>query len=189
LENGDSGKMILIISTNKEKMHFYEFIKPVGDILIKNKIKGFIRHYSCLTKKDLQKATKIIITGTSLKDNEFLKDIKKFSWLKDYKNPVLGISFGLDRMMNLAKVKKEKEKSMIISVGRDREAVKLAEKLRVEGKSVVLFYGKPSKALGYANSKGINKVIFVGEKEVKSKKFKVKDMKSGKESLLNFAKF
>jgi len=47
-----------------------------------------------------------------------------------------------------------------------------------------MFYGKPSKALEYANSYGFTKAIFVGEKEVKSKKFKVKDMKTGKESSL-----
>ena len=42
-------------------------------------------------------------------------------------------------------------------------------------------YGKPSKALEYANSKDIGYVVFVGESEVKTKKFKLKDMKSGKE--------
>jgi len=47
-----------------------------------------------------------------------------------------------------------------------------------------LLFGKPSKALQYANSKGINYVLFVGEKELKSKKLKLKDMSSGKESNL-----
>ena len=43
-------------------------------------------------------------------------------------------------------------------------------------------YDKVSKALDYANSKKFDKVIFVGDEEVKKKKFKVKDMISGKES-------
>ena len=47
-----------------------------------------------------------------------------------------------------------------------------------------MYYGKPSKALEYANSYGFQKVIFVGEREVKAKKFKVKIMKTGKEVLL-----
>ena len=46
-------------------------------------------------------------------------------------------------------------------------------------------YGKPSKALDYANSVGIAKVIFIGKEEVKKKKFKVKDMKTGKEKFVN----
>ncbi|MDP3986930.1 MAG: hypothetical protein Q8P81_01750 [Nanoarchaeota archaeon] len=87
--------MILIINVCKHKLHFYEFVKPVGDILVKNNIKGFIRHYTCLTKKDLEKASKIIICGTALKDNDYLENIKKFSWLKDCKKPVLGICAGM----------------------------------------------------------------------------------------------
>ena len=95
-----------------------------------------------------------------------------------------GISFGLERLSTLAKVENKKEKILIISIDKDKEAIKLAEKLRKnEGVVVNLWTAKGiSKALDYANSKKINKVIFVGEEEVKKKKFKVKDMKSGKES-------
>ena len=57
-------------------------------------------------------------------------------------------------------------------------------KLRGIGKCVSLYYGRPSKALQYANSYGFNNVVMVGEKEVKKEKFKVKDMKTGKESVL-----
>ena len=56
-----------------------------------------------------------------------------------------------------------------------------AQKLRINGKSCVIFYGKPSKALDYANAYNIKKAIFVGEKEIKEKKFTVKNLKSGKE--------
>lgn len=98
-----------------------------------------------------------------------------------------GISFGLDRISQLAKIKLDKEKYLVISLNQDKEAIKIAKKLRSKGKNVSLFYGKPSKALGYANSYDYNRVIFVGEKEVKVKRFKVKDMKSGKESILKNA--
>ena len=103
--------MILLINICKEKLHELEFVKPVEDILIKNKIKGFIRHYSCLTKKDLEKADKIIICGTSLRDNEFLDKINKFSWIKNYKKPILGICGGSHIIgLTLGKeLKKQKE--------------------------------------------------------------------------------
>ena len=89
--------MILLINICKEKLHFNEFVKPVGNILIREGIKGFIRHYTCLTKKDLQKASKAIICGTSLKDNHFLKDINKFEWIIKNLNekPILGICGGM----------------------------------------------------------------------------------------------
>ena len=91
-----------------------------------------------------------------------------------------GISFGLDRLMNIVKIKNEKVKAMIISIGQDREAIKVAEKLRKKGEDCLIYYGKPSKALGFANSKGIDRVIFVGKEEVKKGKFKEKDMVSGR---------
>lgn len=97
-----------------------------------------------------------------------------------------GISFGLERLSALAKLKIEKERFLINSLNQDREVIKLAQKLRKKGKLVSIYYGKPSKALDYANSYNINKIIFVGDKEVKSKKFKIKDMKTGKERLEKF---
>lgn len=95
-----------------------------------------------------------------------------------------GISLGLEPLMLIENFKSEREKYLVVSLGENKEAIKIAQKLRKEGKSTSLDYGKPSKALEYANAYEIGKVIFVGEKEVKDKKFKVKDMKTGKESLL-----
>ncbi|MDP2628268.1 MAG: ATP phosphoribosyltransferase regulatory subunit, partial [Nanoarchaeota archaeon] len=95
-----------------------------------------------------------------------------------------GCSFGLERISMLAKIKTQKEKIILVSLEQDKQAINLAQKLRAKGKNVFIYYGKPSKALDYANSKNIDKAIFVGEKEIKSKKFKIKDMKTGKESFL-----
>ncbi len=92
-----------------------------------------------------------------------------------------GISFGIDRLMALAKIKPDKEEYLVVSLEQDRDAIKLVQKLRNAGEDVSIYYGKPSKALEYANAYKIDKVIFVGEKEVKSGKYKVKDMNSGKE--------
>jgi GMP synthase (glutamine-hydrolysing) len=87
--------MILLINICQEKLHFNEFVKPIGDILIRNNILGFIRHYSCLTKKDLEKADKIIICGTSLMDNSYLENLDKFNWIKNLDKPILGICAGM----------------------------------------------------------------------------------------------
>jgi histidyl-tRNA synthetase len=96
-----------------------------------------------------------------------------------------GISFGLERIAMLSKEMKDKDSFMIVSLGKDKEAIKLAQSLREKGKDVVLYYGKPSKALDYANSKGIQQVVFLGPEEVKKGKFKVKDMKTGGERLVS----
>lgn len=96
-----------------------------------------------------------------------------------------GISFGLEPLFLLSEVEGDKIGTQVISLGEDETAIRICENLRESGKNVVLIMDKTiGKALDYANSKGISKVIFVGSEEVKKKKFKVKDMKTGKEKLL-----
>jgi histidyl-tRNA synthetase len=103
-------------------------------------------------------------------------------------NQATGISFGLEPLMLLSPLKLEIEKYLIVSLDQDKKAIELAKKLRNEGKVVSMFYGKPSKALDYANSYRIKKVIFVGKKEVEKKKYMVKNMQTGKEVLLTIEK-
>jgi len=96
-----------------------------------------------------------------------------------------GISLGLDRLEILAKLKDENKKVLIISLSQDKDAVKLAEKIRSANIPCSIMYGKISKALDYANSYSVPFVIFLGEEEAKKKKFKLRDMKTGKESMIS----
>jgi histidyl-tRNA synthetase len=92
-----------------------------------------------------------------------------------------GTAFGVERLTMLAKREEKKPRVLIISIGEDGKAIKVAEKLRKKGDYVTIFYGKPTKALEYANSRNIEQVIFIGEEEAKKGKYKVRDMKTGKE--------
>lgn len=97
-----------------------------------------------------------------------------------------GFAFGLERLSMLSSVEGDSTKVQIISIGQDKEAIELAKKLREKGISVNLIMDKAiGKALDYANSKGVEKVVFVGKEEVAKGKFKVKDMKTGKEELVS----
>jgi|SRR3989338_4982236 len=99
--------MILVINLNKYKLHDLEFIKPILDLLDDYKIV----HYKNLKQEDLEKADKAIIAGTSLKDNDYLEEIEKFYWIKNFKKPILGICAGMQilALINGAKLKKAKE--------------------------------------------------------------------------------
>ena len=99
--------MILIINLNKYKLHDLEFIKPITDLLDNYKV----IHYKKLKESDIKKADKIIIAGTSLKNNDYLKDLKNFKWIKDFKEPLLGICSGMQiiALLHKAKLKKSKE--------------------------------------------------------------------------------
>ena len=84
--------MILLISTCSEKLNEEEFVRSISKIIEKD---VSINHYSSINKADLDKASKVIICGTSLKDNEYLKHLKEFDWLKSIEKPVLGICSGM----------------------------------------------------------------------------------------------
>ncbi|MCK4649734.1 gamma-glutamyl-gamma-aminobutyrate hydrolase family protein [Candidatus Pacearchaeota archaeon] len=83
--------MILIVNVCSEKLHYYEFVKPIEDIL---KEDFFVKHYSELNDSDLVRADRVIICGTSLGDDSFLKDLEKFNWIKNFDKPLLGICAG-----------------------------------------------------------------------------------------------
>ena len=86
--------MILIINICKERLHALEFVKPIEDILKNNKIGFKTKHYQEVSDSDLKSSDKVIICGTSLADNDFLKNMKKFSWIKYYEKPILAICGG-----------------------------------------------------------------------------------------------
>jgi histidyl-tRNA synthetase len=96
-----------------------------------------------------------------------------------------GISFGLERLSILLNSFKKKEKILILSLNQDEKAIRFSQKLRNKGKNVIIFYGKPTKALDYANSYNINEVIFIGEEEIKIGKAKIRNMQTGKESFID----
>ena len=91
--------MILIINICKEKLHYLEFVKPIEDILKEKKIEYQTIYYKKITDKELlnKKIKKIIICGTSLKDDEYLKNLDYFKWIKFPKlnKPIFGICGGM----------------------------------------------------------------------------------------------
>lgn len=99
--------------------------------------------------------------------------------------PAVGISFGLARVTELADVKTETTKAILISIGENKQTIKLARLIRKEGISCMTTFEKVGKALELANALGIQKVVLIGEAEIDQKKFKLRDMKTGEERMLS----
>ena len=95
-----------------------------------------------------------------------------------------GISFSIERISVLCENTTKKDKILLISLNQDKKAISLAKELREKNIICGIFYGKPSKALEYADSYGYKNVIFIGDDEVTKKEYKIRDMKTGKESLV-----
>ena len=96
-----------------------------------------------------------------------------------------GVSIGIDRLELIARVDSFVKRVLIISLNQDKKAIEFASRIRDLGVSCSVYYGRPTKALDYANSLDIPLVIFLGDEEVKKKKFKIKNMNSGKEKLVS----
>ncbi len=121
---------------------------------------------------------KLTIAAGGRYDNSAGKFINK-------KVPAVGISFGLERLTEFAKIKPlQIPKTLLISISQDKQTISLAQELRNNEISCLVSFDKVGKALEFANAQAIQFVVFVGQEEVGSKKFKLKNMLTGKESLL-----
>jgi histidyl-tRNA synthetase len=113
---------------------------------------------------------------------------------QDY--PAVGISFGLDRIFDALiaakklEVKNSETLVFIIPIKTQNECIKISQELRKVGiaTEVDITNKGISKNLNYANSCDIPYVIFIGEKELKVNKLKLRDMVSGKEQELSLDK-
>ncbi len=99
-----------------------------------------------------------------------------------------GISFGIERLSAVTKMIIDLDKILIVSLGEDKKSIQIAQRLRSQGKNVSVFYGKPSKALEYANRYDIKKVIFIGQKEVQKKQLTIKDLVTGKQRTITITR-
>jgi GMP synthase (glutamine-hydrolysing) len=89
-------KNILVLNICQERLHGYEFVKPVEDVLRKGGVEFESFHYKQLDERILDRCSSMIICGTSLRDDGFVEDIDKFRWIFDNfeGKPVLGICAG-----------------------------------------------------------------------------------------------
>lgn len=111
---------------------------------------------------------------------KFLDNNQKF--------PAVGIAFGLDRIEKAIKIEeKTNVKVYVIPIKQVEKASELVKELRDNNinADMDLMDRSISKNLDYSNTLDIPYVIFVGEDEVQKNKFKLRDMKSGKEELLS----
>ncbi|MBW9223864.1 histidine--tRNA ligase [Methanothermococcus sp. SCGC AD-155-E23] len=102
--------------------------------------------------------------------------------------PAVGFAYGFDRiMMNIPDFEVEEEVILVVPVKKDinllKKSMEIADELRRRGKvvEVDLMYRRLNKALNYANTMGIRKVIIVGERELEQGMVLLRDMRTGEQ--------
>ncbi len=89
--------MILIVDMNwkKDSLGYYEYVAPLVSIVAELDTCA-VMHYSEITREEeTHDFSKVILSGTALKDNVTLSQPEKFAWLKNIDKPVLGICAGM----------------------------------------------------------------------------------------------
>jgi GMP synthase (glutamine-hydrolysing) len=133
--------MILIVNVCSDGLSYFEFVKPVEDIIRKAKMGSATRHFMSLNHLDIIQTEKVIICGTAMKDFGYLDNMQKFTWLTEVEKPVLGICAGmqiLGKLHNCSLLQKTK-------IGRYR--VKIVGKNSLTSKDEFHSYFLNSKAV------------------------------------------
>jgi GMP synthase (glutamine-hydrolysing) len=100
--------MILLVNLCSEPLQEYEFLRPLQKILEKENVKFKTVHFKEDYKKELKKASHVLLSGNSLLDSEHLKHLKLFSWIKDFDKALLGICAGAQVLAQVHELKIKK---------------------------------------------------------------------------------
>ena len=108
------------------------------------------------------------------------------------KTPAVGISIGLDRLIavmqdrKMLDLRKTLTEIFVVSVNETvkKDVLSIVQQLRSKGIATEfdIMDRSLSKQLAYINSRGIPYALVIGEKEIQSKKAKLRDMQSGEEA-------
>ncbi len=88
--------MILVVDMNwkKDSLAFNEFVLPITSAIQPFETCG-VKHFSEITLADLYACSKVVLSGTALKDHATLKQLDRFNWVKTFGKPLLGICAGM----------------------------------------------------------------------------------------------
>jgi GMP synthase-like glutamine amidotransferase len=88
--------MILIVDMNwkKDSLAFNEFVSSIVSV-VRPLEKFNVKHFLDIELEELSGYSKIVLSGTTLKDHATLKLVDKFNWIKTCGKPILGICAGM----------------------------------------------------------------------------------------------
>ncbi len=94
--------LIVDMNSRKDSLGYDEFVRPI----VSSTGESEVRHY--LEIGDVSSFDRIVLSGTPLKDNEYIEHLDAFKWLKKCERPVLGICAGMQALAAVHGAKLEK---------------------------------------------------------------------------------
>jgi len=87
---------VLVVDMNSKaaSLAYSEFVQPILSVVEPLEACA-VKHYLDVDPSEAEKYSSIILSGTTLKDFEFLKHLENFRWIKTCTKPILGICAGM----------------------------------------------------------------------------------------------
>jgi len=88
--------MILVVDMSwaRASLAFKEFVLPIVSVL-QSFEECVVKHFLDIDSQELNNYSRIVLSGNALKDNAVIKHVEKFSWIKEFGKPILGICAGM----------------------------------------------------------------------------------------------
>ena len=184
------GQLTADLNSLQKKAKTAALLKELFEMLKENGVEQFVQ-FDLSLARGLEYYTgivfEVVVEGPSIGGGgRYDNLIESFG---GQQTPAIGISFGVERILDLLENKTKLENKTLVFVAPLKEefngaALKLAQQIRSLGIGVEidLMQRKVGKNMEYVNKEGIPFAIVLGEKEVKEKKFRLKEMKAGKET-------
>ena len=88
--------MILVVDMNwkGDSLAFNEFVSSIVSVVAPLE-ECEVKHFLDIKPSMLKCYSKIVLSGTALKDHATLKQLEKFNWIKTCDKPILGICAGM----------------------------------------------------------------------------------------------
>ena len=88
--------MILVVDMNwkRDSLAFNEFVSPIVSG-VQPLEECTVKHFLDIASSELSGCSKVVLSGTTLKDHATLKQIDRFNWIREFDKPILGICAGM----------------------------------------------------------------------------------------------
>jgi Anthranilate/para-aminobenzoate synthases component II len=93
---------VLVVDMNWQgaSLAKYEFVRPILSV-VEPLEPCTVKHYLYVDPSEVENYSHIILSGTTLKDFEFLEHLECFQWMKTCIKPVLGICAGIQTIIRV----------------------------------------------------------------------------------------
>jgi GMP synthase-like glutamine amidotransferase len=78
----------------KDSLGYNEFVAPIA-LIAEGLEETTVKHYLEVKVEDTDGCSRVILSGTALKDYASMRQPGKFDWIKELKSPVFGICAGM----------------------------------------------------------------------------------------------